>query len=82
MNATTKQLYENALHLPGPERAELAAWLIESLDAGGEDDVAAAWDAEIRRRIDELDGGQVAAIPWPEARRIILGVANYRSRET
>jgi len=82
MNATTKQLYENALHLPGPERAELAAWLIESLDAGGDDDVAAAWDAEIRRRIDELDGGQIAAVPWAEARRMILGVANDRSWET
>ena len=79
MNATTKKLYENALHLPGPERAESAAWLIESLDAEGDDDVAAAWDTEIRRRIDELDDGRVCAVPWPEARRMILGVANESS---
>ena len=76
MNATAKQLYDNALHLPDSERAELAAWLIESLDPDVDREVDEAWDAEIKRRIDELDSGAVAAVPWPEARRMILGLSD------
>jgi len=73
MNATSQQLYTSALKLPDSERAELAAWLIESLDPTVDDDVDAAWGAEIQRRIEELDSGAVVAVPWPEARRMILG---------
>ena len=76
MNATAKQLYDNALHLPDSERSELAAWLIESLDPDVDREVDEAWDVEIKRRIDELDSGAVTAVPWPEARRMILGLSD------
>ncbi len=76
MDADAKQLYDNALHLPDSERAELAAWLIESLDPEVDRDVDQAWDAEIKRRVGELDSGTVTAIPWPEARRMILGLSD------
>jgi len=76
MNTTAKQLYDSALHLPDSERAELAAWLIESLDPEVDREVDKAWDAEIKRRIDELDSGSVTAVPWPEARRMILGLSD------
>jgi putative addiction module component (TIGR02574 family) len=76
MNTTAKQLYDNALQLPDSERSELAAWLIESLDPEVDRDVEKAWDVEIKRRIDELDSGAVTAIPWPEARRLILGLSD------
>ena len=76
MNTTAKQLYDNALRLPDSERAELAAWLIESLDPEVDREVDEAWDAEIKRRIDELDNGKVTAVPWPEARRMILGLSD------
>ena len=76
MNTTAKQLYDNALRLPDSERAELAAWLIESLDPEVDRDVDEAWDVEIKRRIDELDSGAVTAVPWPEARRMILGLSD------
>ncbi len=72
MNTTAKQLYDNALQLSDSERAELAAWLIESLDAEVDQDLDAAWDPEIERRINELDSGTITAVPWPEARRMIL----------
>jgi len=81
MNTRTRQLYDNALQLPDCERAELAAWLIESLDREVDDDVEAVWDAEIRRRIDELDRGVVTAVPWPEARRMILGLSDAPSTD-
>lgn len=76
MNTTAKQIYDDALRLSDSERAELAAWLIESLDPQVDRDVEAAWDTEIERRINELDGGTVTAVPWPEARRMILGLSD------
>jgi putative addiction module component (TIGR02574 family) len=76
MNTTAKQLYDNAMQLPDSERSELAAWLIESLDPEFDRDVEGAWDVEIKRRIAELDSGAVTAIPWPEARRMILGLSD------
>ena len=81
MNTTAQELYDNALALPDSERAELAARLIESLDTEVDDDVNAAWDDEIKRRIQELDSGAVTTVPWPEARRIILGLSDGPSAD-
>ena len=78
MNATAKQLYDRALSLSDRERAELAARLIESLDRDTDEATDAAWDAEIKSRIEELDNGKITAIPWPEARRMILGIHDAR----
>ncbi len=79
MNTATHKLYDRALQLPDSERAELAAWLIESLDPAVDDGVDAAWDDELKRRIKDLDDGTVATIPWPEARRMILGLSDGSS---
>ena len=73
MTSPAQKLLEDALRLPEGERADLAARLIESLDPQADDDVQGAWGAEIRRRLAELDAGSVQPIPWPEARRRILG---------
>ncbi len=48
------------------ERARLAEELLASLDPQ-EAEVAAAWDEELRRRIDEIDAGTVELIPADEA---------------
>jgi putative addiction module component (TIGR02574 family) len=76
MNARTQQLYNSALQFSDRERAEVAAWLIESLDHEVDDNVEAVWDAEISGRIAELDSGAVTAVPWPEARQRILGLSD------
>ncbi len=44
--------------LSADERAELARFLIESLDEGADADAEAAWDAELDRRIEEIRSGQ------------------------
>jgi hypothetical protein len=49
----------------------LAAKLIDSLDPEQDEDVEAAWHAEIRKRIEQLDTRQVQPIPWSEALRFI-----------
>lgn len=72
-----------AMRLPPEARAALAAELIQSLEREQDEpaeDVEAAWAAEIRRRIEEVDAGEVATIPWPEARARILAVAKARGK--
>lgn len=50
------------------ERETLLRLLIESLDAGSEEGVDAAWRAEVERRMAELDCGAVQSLPWDELR--------------
>jgi putative addiction module component (TIGR02574 family) len=72
MNKTAQQLLAEALALPATDRAELATEL-DSLDPQIDGDADALWAQEITNRIASLDSGEVAAIPWSEARRMILG---------
>lgn len=67
------RLLEEALKLSPEARAALAASLLESLDEEIDEGAEAAWAEEITKRVRELDSGSVAAVPWSEARRIILG---------
>jgi hypothetical protein len=72
MTQPTHQLLTEALQLSEQERGLLAVKLIESLSFAVDDDAESAWDEEIRHRLDELDAGTVKAIPWSEARRLIM----------
>lgn len=44
------------------ERADLAYFLLQTLEPV-EEDAAAAWDAEISRRVDEIRSGQATGKP-------------------
>ena len=69
MDATLKDLEEQALQLSPKERSELAHRLIVSLDGEPEDSpevIAQAWDEEIARRVAELDAGTAKLIPHEE----------------
>ena len=72
MNADLSRLLEEALRLPPEARGALAGHLIDSLDSKVDPDIEAAWNAEITRREQELDSGEVKAMSWAEARREIL----------
>lgn len=72
MSKTTSDLFREALALNEFDRAELAGMLIDSLDAGGDAEVEAAWLEEIERRIKALNSGPVETIPREEARERIL----------
>jgi putative addiction module component (TIGR02574 family) len=67
----SKQLLVEALRLPEAERAALAGELIESLETEVDADAEAAWSAEIRRRVENLNTGRARTVPWAEARRRI-----------
>jgi len=63
-----KGLYEAALALPAVDRAELAEILMESLSGekwsweDSDPEWRAAWEAEIRRRIEDVRSGKTQLI--------------------
>jgi putative addiction module component (TIGR02574 family) len=71
MTQEATELLKKALTLSPEERAQLVDSLLESLDGPREDPsaVEAAWNDEIRRRIEDLDSGKAKTVPWEEVRR-------------
>lgn len=67
---TIEQLEQWLLELPTDERARIARLLIESLDAPADEveqaAIEEAWKAEIDRRIEEIDRGEVELLPAAE----------------
>lgn len=64
MSLTYDQVAAEAMQLSAKERADLADKLWASVDTP--EAVAAAWDAEIARRIAQIDSGEVETIPFEE----------------
>jgi putative addiction module component (TIGR02574 family) len=65
MNAVVEHLKDQMVVLSPRERAELAYFLLSSLDSD-EVDVEAAWDAEAARRVQEIHSGQAVGRPMDE----------------
>jgi putative addiction module component (TIGR02574 family) len=64
MTPKLSELLEKALALSTQDRGLLIDRLIASLDeAPPEEGVEAAWDAEIKRRVDDIRSGRVKTIP-------------------
>ena len=57
------ELSERAKILPPEDRARLAEELLASLEESPSAEVDAAWDAEIQRRIAEVEGGTIELVP-------------------
>lgn len=66
MNANLKQIAHEALQLAPAQRAELADFLVESLDCDPPDDIQRLWLDEANRRLAEVRSGQVNTIPGDE----------------
>jgi putative addiction module component (TIGR02574 family) len=69
MTQEAHELLQKALALPENERAELAGNLMSSLDATVDQDVDAAWQQEVARRLHEVQSGEVKTVPWEEVQR-------------
>ncbi len=78
MSKTAQRLLDQALRLDVSERAELAAELLASLDGEPEEDVEAAWAAEIRRRAERARSGEDSGRPWAEVRDAARGALSKR----
>ena len=64
MSSSAEALLDSALKLPSEDRARIAAELIASLDGIPEAGVEEAWDAEVDRRIEQVDRGEVQLVDW------------------
>ena len=60
------ELSERAKALPREDRARLAEELLASLEESPSAEVDAAWDAEIQRRIAEVEAGTAKLVPAEE----------------
>lgn len=65
MSSTVETLEAEALQLPAADRARLVERLIASLDS--DPAVDDAWAAEVERRNAEIESGEVALVPGPDA---------------
>ena len=66
MSTQTQELLTVALTLSEIERANLAGSLLRSLDPSPDPLADQAWAAEIERRVQAIDRGEVHLTPWDE----------------
>ena len=59
MTEIAEKLREELLQLPSQDRAELAYCLIRSLDDKDDPGIQAAWEAELERRWQEMESGEL-----------------------
>ena len=73
-----------ALQLPLEERGRLAGRLLQSLEPEPQDtpeNISAAWEQEIARRIEEMDAGRTESIPYEQVRAELRAlIAAHRER--
>jgi putative addiction module component (TIGR02574 family) len=72
------ELLQRALQLPADERLALASELLESVEGPENSEWAAAWAAELDRRVRELESGTAKTIPWGQVKTEIQ--ARLRAR--
>jgi putative addiction module component (TIGR02574 family) len=78
MRGTAKKVLTAALKLPVADRVGLLEELLAELD-GSDEDIDAAWAAEIERRTREIDEGKVKPVTLAAVRRRIARQVGGRS---
>ena len=66
MSPTLVELQTQAKQLGAEERAQLASFLLETLEPTDSGDVTQAWETEIKARWAEIERGEVKLIPATE----------------
>jgi putative addiction module component (TIGR02574 family) len=69
MTSQVSKLLEQALALSVEEQEALADSLISNLGGKVDEGVQAAWEAEIGKRLAELDSGKAKTTSWAEVRK-------------
>jgi putative addiction module component (TIGR02574 family) len=62
------RLMDDVLLLPHSARALLAEKLLESLDVEDEGEISPEWEAELRKRMEDVRSGKVRMIPAEQVR--------------
>lgn len=60
MTETAEKLKLALSHLSIQERAEIASFLIHSLDENMDQDIESTWDTEVAQRTQEIDSGNAS----------------------
>ncbi|HUY35822.1 MAG TPA: addiction module protein [Pirellulales bacterium] len=72
MSTDAERVYHAAMQLPDDQRRRLVGRLLESVDPDADPDWEMAWGDEIKHRIEEIDTGKAAMIPWSELRSELM----------
>lgn len=79
MVRSVAELFGEASALNEHDRATLAGLLLESIEQEPDADVEAAWKVEIARRLEELDSGAVAYVPWEDVKARLFGTISNQT---
>ena len=77
-NTTLEKVRAEALKLPEADRAELAQDLVASLDGPADPEAGKAWEAEIQRRLAEIDAGTARLVDREEFSKRMRARLNRR----
>jgi len=80
MSPELSKLLDEASMLPRDEQEILANSLLAELSENTPEEVQAAWDEEIRRRVDAIRSGKAKMIPLEEVRRRMAARLRNASR--
>jgi putative addiction module component (TIGR02574 family) len=68
MTRPAKEIVNAAIKLPEKERLQIVEELLASLEPVADDDVDAAWAAEVEKRSRQIKEGTVRPIPWEDVK--------------
>ncbi|MCA3223395.1 MAG: addiction module protein [Burkholderiales bacterium] len=71
MSVTVEELESKARELSSRDRGELISRLIASLEGepeGAPEEIAATWDAEVARRVEQMEAGRTVWFPAEQVR--------------
>lgn len=78
MTAPLETISDQALGLPPAERLSLARTLIESVEGAEDASFEAAWEEEIRERLERFRSGENPGVPAAEVFRRLREIAPGR----
>ena len=81
MTDRSTELLQKALSLTEEERADLAASMLNSLEASPDQDAEALWQEEISRRESALDSGEARTIPWKEVQSQVSAALQHGTKK-
>ncbi len=68
VDTETAELLAKAMRLPADERLAIATELLDSVEGPEDPEWAAAWAAELDRRVHALESGTAKTIPWSQVK--------------
>lgn len=83
MSVTVQELESKARELSARDRGELISRLIASLEGepeGAPEEIASAWDAEVARRVEQMEAGRTVWVPAEQVREEMGAIIDSHRR--